>query len=212
MRFHRPLDAILDHPGNVRLLRFFCRKGGEWSGRRLAAELGMNPVTAHKCLRLLKESSVLDFRKVGNSYAYSLREEHELVRRCLRPLFEEETQFPQQLRTLLQREFEGRLRPAIVSLALYGSLAKGQERPASDVDLLVLVPSEAAKISISQALDRVGGTVLRLFGNSLAPYVNTVREAKQKARRGLPLFREVLASHDLLIGKPLEEVLRGRSA
>ena len=34
---------------------------------------------------------------------------------------------------------------AIVSVAVYGNLAQGHERPASDIDLLVLVRLEAVK-------------------------------------------------------------------
>jgi len=212
MRFQQPLDTILGHPGKVRVLRFLCRKGGEWNGRRLAAELSFNPVTAHKILRQLREATILDFRKVGNNFVYSLRDEHEIVRACLRPLFEQEARFHDQLRTLLQRELGGSLRSAIVSVALYGSLARDQERPASDIDVLVLATSEAAKVSVRGALDRASEAISRAFGNPLAPYLNTVREAQRKVRQGLPLFREILKSHHVLFGKPLEEVLRGRAA
>ena len=212
MHFQQPLDTILGHPGKIRVLRFLCRKGGEWNGRRLAAELSMNPVTAHKVLRQLREATILDFRKIGNNFVYSLRDGHELVRACLRPLFEQEARFHDQLRTLLQRELDGSRRSALVSVALYGSLARGQERSASDIDLLVLVTSESDKPSVRGALNRAGEAVLHAFGNPLAPYLNTVREARRKAREGLPLFREILKSHHVLFGKPLEEVLRGRAA
>jgi len=212
MKFRQPLDAVLDHPGKVRLLRFLCRKGGEWNGRRLAAEVSLNPVTAHKLLRQLREATVLDFRKVGTNFVYSLRDRHALVEGCLRPLFEQEARMRDALRRLLQCELNGVPRSPVVSVALYGSLVKGQERPTSDMDLLVLVKSEAAKPSVRAALDRAGAAVLRAFGNPLAPYLNTIHEARHKARQGLPLFRDILASHRLLFGAPLEEALHDRAA
>ena len=189
MQFHRSLDTILDHAGKLRVLRFLCRKGGEWNGRRLAAELGMNPVTAHKVLRQLREATLLDFRTMGNNFVYSLRDDHELVRRCLRPLFEQEVRSSERLRVLLQHGLGGPLTSAIVSVAIYGSLAQGHERPTSDIDLLVLVRSEAVKPAVHRALDRLAEQVMRAFGNPLAPYLNTVSEARQKSRRGPPLSR-----------------------
>jgi len=210
MQFQHPLNRILGSEYKIRILRFLCRKGGEWIGRRLAAELAMNPVTAHRALRELHQTTVLDFRKVGSHFLYSLRDDHCLVREILRPLFEREAHAQARLLETLKRAFRTKLRSSVVAAATYGSLARGQERPTSDVDLLVLVSSVQAKRDVRESLDRVGETVMRTFGNPLALYVNTVREAQQKARRGLPVFRNILRDHQRLWGRPLHEVLHGR--
>ena len=212
MRLTHPLDTLCDSAIKVRILRFLCRKGGEWNGRRVAAEVGLNVATTHRVLRQLREATVLDFRQVGNNFVYSLRDDHELVKHCLRPLFVQETQIAERLVALLREALGGRLRSRIVSAALYGSIARGEERPTSDIDLLVLVASEEGKADARKVLDHIGDTVLRAFGNPLAPYLNTVREAQRKARQGLPLFQEILKSHQLLMGQPLEDVLHGRAA
>jgi len=210
MQFQHPLDRVLNSEYKVRILRFLCRKGGEWIGRRLAAALSMNPVTAHRALRDLDQATVLDFRKVGSHFLYSLRDDHCLVREILRPLFEREARTQERLLDLLKREFRTNLRSSVVAAAIYGSIARGQERPTSDIDLLVLVSSAHAKRDVRDALDRVGEEVMRTFGNPLALYVNTVHEAQQKARRGLPVFKNILREHHLLWGRPLREVLLGR--
>ena len=212
MRFQQPLDAILNSEHKVRILRFFCRKGGEWIGRRIAAELSMNPVTAHKALRELHQATVLDFRRVGSHFIYSLRDGHYLVREVLRPLFEREANARARLPEVLTDRLNTKLRYRIVSVAIYGSMARGQERPTSDIDLIVLVNSSRAKEQVRDALTRLGNTAMQTFGNPLALYVNTVREARQKARRGLPLFNNIRNDHQLVWGKPLQEVLRGREA
>ena len=86
----------------------------------------------------------------------------------------------------------------------------GQERPTSDIDLLILINSSRAKEQVRDALTRLGNTAMQTFGNPLALYVNTAREARQKAQRGLPLFHNILHEHQLVWGKPLQEALRGR--
>ena len=210
MQFQQPLNYLLNSTVKVRILRFLCRKGGEWNGCRMAAELAVHPTTAHKALRELRQATVLDFKKGGNNFLYSLRDEHDLVRGCLRPLFEREASVREHLLVLLRQRLNGKLRRDIVTVAIYGSLARRQERPTSDVDLLVLVTSNAAKQAVRQTFDRLGEQVHRVFGNPLALYINTVREAQQKVRRGLPLFKNILTEHQVVWGKPLAEVLRGR--
>lgn len=212
MRFHQPLDAIFDSGSKVRVLRFLCRKGGEWNGRRIAAELAMNPVTAHRALRALHQATVLDFRKMGNNFVYSLRDRHYLVREVLRPLFQREARANARLLELLSQQLDGRLRSEVLSVAIYGSVVRRQERPTSDIDLFVLVRSAQGKRTISRTLDRLWEAVTAEFGNPLASYVNTVREAQQKYHRRLPVFRAILNSHQVVWGKPLEEVLSGRAA
>ncbi len=210
MRVHQPLNQVLDTGVKVRLLRFLCQKGGEWSGRRLAAVISVPPTTAHHALRELREATVLEFKQTGNSFVYSLRDEHVLVHDVLRPLFQREARLPEQLTALLRQSLSAKLRAAVVSAALYGSVATGQERPASDIDLLVLVHSTQAKAAVQEALERAGQQLMHTFGNPLALYLHTVQEARQKVRSGLPVFKNILAHHQVLWGRPLQEALHGR--
>lgn len=210
MRFDQPLNQIFDREVKIRVLRFLCRRGGQWSGRRLAAELQVNPTTMHTALRGLREATVLDFQKVGNAFVYSLADEHYLVQELLRPVFRQEAQGFAQVATRLQQALGPALHGSVVTAVLYGSVAHHKERPTSDLDVLFLVRSPQAKRQVQHALNRQWEALTRRFGNPVAPYVATVREAQQKSRRGVALFREILKAHQRLWGKPLEEVLHGR--
>ena len=212
MRFAQPLNTILNSEVKVRILRFFCRHGGEWNGRQVAAQLALHPTTAHKALRELHLTTVLNFRKIGNNFVYSLRDDHYLVRAVLRPQFQREAKAFEQLMQRLRQRLPAALRSQIVSLALYGSVVRGQERPTSDVDLLVLVTTSQVKRAVDQALERLWRPALDEFGNSIAPYINTVAEARRKVRQGMPVFQAILKQHQLLWGRPLKEVLHGRAA
>ena len=212
MRFQEPLNQIFDSEVKVRILRFLCRRGGEWSGRRLAAELGINPTTAHSALRELREMAAVEFRSVGRTFAYSMADDHYLVREILRPAFQREAQAVGYVARALQRTLGASVRSAVVTAAIFGSVARRQERSTSDLDLLVLVRSPQAKRQVERKLNRHWEFFTRSFGHPLAPYVNTVAEARRKHRRGVALFREILRTHEMLWGKPLEDVLRGRAA
>ena len=212
MRFHQPLNEILGSAAKVRVLRFFCQKGGEWNGRQAAAQLAMNPVTAHRALRELYGETLLDFRPVGTHFLYSLRDGHYLVRDLLKPLFKEEDRARERVGELIREILKGDLKREVVTVALYGSAAKGQERPTSDLDLLVLVKSDRARRRIEAGLDRFSRMASAEFGNVPAAYVNTVREARRKDFRGMPLFKAIRAQHRVIYGRPLSETLRGQTA
>lgn len=212
MRYRQPLDEILESPGKLRALRFLCRKGGEWTGRGLASELDMNPVTAHRALRELYRAGILKFHPAGGSYLYSLREDHYLVREILKPLFLKEVAARERLADLLRQVFKSKAGKEVVAAAFFGSVAREQEKPLSDIDLLILVQSEKAKKEVEDSLAPVSETILREFGNALAPYVNTVREAQAKYRSGLPLFQNILRDQKPIWGEPIREMFNDQAA
>ena len=212
MRYRHPLDDILESSHKLRILRFLCWKGGVWTGRRLASELDMNPVTAHRALRELHRANVLEFHPAGGSFLYSLRREHYLVREVLEPLFLKEAAAQERLTDLLRRVFRSKEGKEVVAAVFFGSVARGQEKPLSDIDLLILVRSKKEKEGIESALAPVSETILREFGNALAPYVNTVREAQAKYRRGLPLFQNIIRDQQPVWGEPLQEILHDQAA
>ena len=178
MRFEQPFDSIFDSAAKVRILRFFCRKGGTWSGNRIAAEVGINPMTAHRALRELRQSTLFQVQKIGNSLAYSLRDQHVLVREVLRPFFDQEAGLRDRISELLTGALKGEEKAKVITVAIYGSVARGEERPTSDVDLLVLVESEQAKRRVEGALDRFCERAMKEFGNVPTPYVNTLAESR----------------------------------
>ena len=212
MRFEQPFDTILDSTAKVRILRFFCRKGGIWSGNRIAAEVGINPMTAHRALQELRQATLLNVRKIGNSFAYSLRDQHFLARQILRPFFDREAKLQDRLSELLSKALQGAERARVITIAIYGSVARGKERPTSDIDLLVLVESEQAKRQVQNALGRFCERAMEEFGNVPALYVNTLAEARRKIQREVPVFQNILKEHRVIWGKPLGEALRGKAA
>src|SRR3989338_6184182 len=106
----------------------------------------MNPVTTHRALRQLHQATVLRLQKAGTHFLYSINDDHDLVRELLKPLFQREASTYARLCTRLRHRLDAGLRVHIVSMAVYGSVARGEERPASDIDLVVLVKSERAGV------------------------------------------------------------------
>lgn len=73
------------------------------------------------------------------------------------------------------------LRNAVV----FGSVARGEERATSDVDLLVEVTDPRAREMLRPSLVKLQGRVHARYGNALSPLVYTTDELKDRTRRRL---------------------------
>ncbi|MCK4244044.1 MAG: nucleotidyltransferase domain-containing protein [Candidatus Omnitrophica bacterium] len=207
MKVHNPLDKILNNEVKVKILRFLCKTGAEWSGRQLAKEIKVNPATCHKALRELNNERVLLLRSIGKSYLYRLNGENFIVSDLLKPLYERESKILKEIYKTIVESISSLVINNIVSIAIFGSVQKEKERPASDVDILVLVGKEKDKVKTEKDFERVNENIVRKFGNAVSPYIQTVREFKLKRRRNVALIKNILKSHKLLFGRPLEELV-----
>ncbi|HLF94118.1 MAG TPA: nucleotidyltransferase domain-containing protein [Planctomycetota bacterium] len=204
MIFNRPLDALLGTRSKTALLRMMVRTRGEHTGRGLARLLGLDAKTCHTALQDLARQGVVEFRKAGPAFLYRLNDLHALLRNLLEPLFEREEALLADYARDLEKHVGGR----ILSLILFGSVARKEERPTSDVDLLLVVSTSAEARRIEGAIDRVTVDLARRYGSPPQVIVMVRSEFRRKARSGDRFLTEVLRSGRVVRGKPVAEVLR----
>lgn len=207
MRVHNPLDKILSNEIKVKILRFLCKTEAEWSGRQIAKEIKVSPAACHKALRELNNEGALLLRGIGKSNLYSLNKENLIVSDLLKPLYERESKIPDEIYEGIVRNISSLVIKDIVSIAIFGSVKKRKERPTSDIDLLVLVKNSENKGEVEKDFGKVNEKIISRFGNTVSPYIQTVEEFNLKYRKGLSLIKNILKSHRLLFGTPLEELL-----
>jgi len=207
MRLHNPLDKILNNEMKVKILRFLCKTEAEWSGRQIAQEIKVSPAACHKALRELNNEGALLLRSIGKSNLYSLNKENLIVSELLKPLYERESKIPDEIYEGIIRNISSLVIKDIVSIAIFGSVKKRKERPTSDIDLLVLVKNSENKGEVEEDFGKVNEKIISRFGNTVSPYIQTVEEFNLKYRKGISLIKNILKSHRLLFGTPLEELL-----
>jgi predicted nucleotidyltransferase len=180
MRFHSPLTGILGSPIRVALLRVFTRfptRG--MSGRELAGVIGASPSQTNAALSSLMAEGLVHPEVVGRSHIWRFSTEHVLAD-PLTKIFETEAELPDLLMQALRRALE---RLPAEKAALFGSVARGDEGPDSDIDLFVQVRDDVTKGQVVDALSSASAGFALRFGNVLSSFVLT---RSQVARRANP--------------------------
>ncbi|MBI4392256.1 MAG: nucleotidyltransferase domain-containing protein [Euryarchaeota archaeon] len=170
--------------------------GKEFTGRELALASGCSVPMAIKELNRLLRHGALFTRVAGKAHLWRWESDHYLTA-PLSALFTAERRAREELARLLQDELQSS--PGLVRLVLFGSVARGEESPESDIDLLAIVADEAAKSALAFRLDAAQTKVASRFGNRLAGVVYSVEEARRKNR--LPLMKNIEAEGKVLLDR-----------
>lgn len=187
MQFTAPLDELIHGRVAVRVLRLLCLfPSKEFTGREIAREAHVPPSNAIAELNRFYEQGLVQRRTAGRSQLWKLVPEHALVPE-LRELFESEHGLGRDLRRRLAVELRRIL--GVERAVLFGSVARGESRGSSDIDLLVIAKDARSKARLLQAAGNLRDVVARRYGNRLQLVVYSLEE--WKSRKGPELVREI---------------------
>jgi len=203
MKYSQPLDDLLGQKSKVRILRYLANSGLELNGRQIAYEIGMSPWVCHQALGELQDQGILVMRNVGNTHLYRINREHYLVRELLLPLFQKEQRL---LDTVIAAITDG-LPASVVSLILYGSVARSEEEPFSDIDILAVTATEEDVPLVEQFFLQKNEAIVPCFGNTLSALVMSSAELSSRLDAGEPLITEILQTGRVIYGARLAEFL-----
>lgn len=155
--------------------------------REIARIIGKPAGTLYRELNSLAEAGLLLRRPLGNQVHYQANPD------C--PIFEE-------LRGILRKTFgvADVLREALEPVAnridiafIYGSVAKGEERASSDIDLLII-----GKLKFSEAVLAVSPAE-EILRREVNPHVFSVREFKAKIASREPFLTRILEEPKIIL-------------
>lgn len=169
------LGLLLLHPGE------------QFHLREIARMTHTQPGTVRRELSLLARAGVIERNVQGNQVRFRANETY--------PIYEE-------LRSILKKTagIAGQLRAALAPLTdrialafVYGSVASGQERPTSDIDLLVVGTAKFEDVI------RVLHPYQEELRREINPHVYSPAEFKRKTREAGSFVARVLASPKLFV-------------
>jgi predicted nucleotidyltransferase len=195
MEFHRTLDAVFRSWTHIAVLRALHDTTVGFTGNQVARQARMHPRSAFKALGTLEMLGMIHRRRGGRDHLFTLNRAHVLITEGVLPVLEVERRLLADLEAMLKQL----LSRNVIACILFGSVARGEEGPESDVDLCCIVRSPKEKSSAEQALDDHAGEVFEKFGAKIAPVFFTVTEFR--AKRSTPLMKSMLLEGRTIAGK-----------
>jgi predicted nucleotidyltransferase len=182
---HPAYDIFGESEGRI-LHRLAVLSGGA-TGRRIHDLAGVNALrTTQRILRRLTEIGLVDVRAIGRSNEYVLNRGHVLwgpIERILAL----PSRIEEEIAGILAAAFDDRL----VGAALYGSFARGEAGPDSDIDVLIVHANSAASQDLVNEIDVASERLRALTGNEAQLLPVSVTELRNLVVHGDPLVESL---------------------
>jgi len=205
------LEGVLGSTSKIQLLRALLPLSGPVSGReaqRLAHVRSDNG--SRHALNTLLELGVLTEQRLRGSRLYTVNRDHHLIA-PLQALFAAENERFSILRETLRSGFEARgLLPHVLSAILFGSAARGDARPESDLDVLFVVDTKDVRDDVQDAALDLREELFDKLGVALAPITLHLERFRERYADGDPLLHNVEAEGRVLIGSTVHDLVRTR--
>lgn len=203
------LDAVLGTTTKVRILRALLRLTSPASGTEARRLAGVRSVKAMwTSLDELTELGILLREQTPGTHLYRINREHHLAA-PLAALFEAEASRVSEVRKVLRSALEeAGLLDSVRSAVLYGSNARGEAGPHSDLDVLVVTRDEAAVPLVRDALLDAGNAIENRFGPLLSAYVLPEPRVRERYQDGDPLMHTIEEEGREIFGTPFQEMVQ----
>lgn len=204
MKFTKPLDDIFQTSSSVKVLRVLLQSDLDLTGRQIADMAGLNPQTCQNTLDRLNDLRILAIRRVGRAYLYRLKDSNAIVQQMLKPLFTTETNLLSNELTKVANMFSG----TAIAVILFGSVARDEEEPGSDIDLCVIVKDNEAKEAAEEKGDEILDHLVDVTGIVPTVLVWSREELRKRYDKGDGLARALFEEGRVVMGPPIYRILR----
>lgn len=190
---------ILGSKASIRVLKAFLRyRGKVFTIRELARTAQVSHPEVSKQLKALERRGVVKIQPVGRAQQVSLNEESYILKSVLEPLFKAEEATVSELASTIRPFFDN---DWVSSVAIFGSVARGLQGKASDIDLLIISDN---KEQANECIAKATIAALSRFGVGLSPSIMGKRAFVGESKR--QFGRSILESYVQVVGKDLKEV------
>lgn len=199
-----PLNVVFGSPSHIAILRALHDSALGATGREIARQSRVTRLAVMNALAVLESAGIVRRQLAGRAHVFHLNRSHWLVRKGLLPLFEAEESFRERARSHLARAVSGHA----LAGTIFGSAARGEETPASDLDVCIVVEKEGDKEIVRRHLEKVSETLKEELGVTLAPLLFTRAEFRRGFRKSEPFFMNVVREGKRFYGPELKEIVR----
>jgi predicted nucleotidyltransferase len=200
-----PLDDLLGTTTKVRLLRALVPLNRPVSGREAARLAGVSHI-ALRALEELGSAGILNQGEATGQHLFTFNRRHHLAP-VIEHLFDHERHYTSTIFARLGEAIEAA--DSVESAMIFGSSARGEAGPGSDLDVLVVVKGQKAREGVHSALVDLAPGLSTEFGVRLSPIVITLEQFRQQNKENDPFISEIQRDGRHLMGRTLEELING---
>jgi predicted nucleotidyltransferase len=202
------LDAILGSTAKVRILRALMPLTAPVSGNEARLLAGIRSKSGmHAALAELSDLGILERDHTRRIQFFRVNRDHDMVG-PLTALFDAESKRINNLQDELREVLDGgAVREHTLSIILFGSNARGDALPASDLDLLAVTEAQSQVERVLEVLIDALPDVQRRFGLRISPLVMEKDRVQERFRDGDPLMKNVLSDGRRLYGAHFHEIV-----
>lgn len=172
----------------------FADPNKKHSIRGLAKAAGLSPSAAKACVDYLLARKMVQLEKVGRTHLIQADLKRSLTRHWKIVFFLEDAAKAGLVERVVKQL------GSVLSITLYGSLARGVADPKSDVDLLVLVPGKKKRKILLLREEA-------LIGREINPLIMTPQQWRELARKDKVFYEHVILDSINLYGQQKPVVL-----
>ncbi|SRR5579885_130863 len=197
MLLHRYLEEVLGNKASITLLRTMINYQGKiFTVRGLAREAKVTPNEAALTIQDLEKLGIVTIQPVGRAYQLELNKNSYILNKIIGPIIESEKNTFVELLFLLKKHLDTK---KIITAVIFGSVAKGQEKIDSDIDVLVV--SNDRDHALTQ-IGIVSEQIFSVFHGGISPLIFTEKQFKAKQKESL--VRSIIDNHVLICGKSIK--------
>jgi len=197
-----PLNSVFSAPSHIAVIRALMDSLEGMSGREVARQAGINHQSCTQAIARLEGIGVLQRHGAGRTQLIGLNRESFLVKELLMPLLKKERMFFATIKEEIKSYFKGKT----ISVIIFGSTARKEESPRSDLDVCIIVKDAKMKRKTQSIIDQITSKLFMTLSIKLSSFVFTLNEAKSRIKVSDPLFKSIASDGILLTGKQLKDL------
>lgn len=195
MKFNEGLNAIMGSQSKLDILRFLANNPGEYTGRDLAFRTASSPSQVNRTLKELENNGILLRKPAGKSNLYSLNNEHVFTQE-IQQLFQKESTALDDVASMVHQKIGDDLEHLIV----FGSVARGEEDPASDIDMLAVLKDEAPSQAYIDSSFEITNLSVALTGSPAhLVFIHENELKKKEAGEKRAMWRDIFGEKPIII-------------